>query len=173
MLVAVSIPCISDIGTTRSGEEENLVPMDSQLLPPMTNENRDSGSEWLGVHMLTPHYKSVTFAVKPPCRTMRSALDTILQTAPPIPDRVFDTVLPVHPQRFRDFGTFIRFSSSIRSAGVGGQAAVVVDLTHVGGHYFATVLPKELSYEALTEFLYPLTSDDDRPLSLFIGYTAL
>ena len=150
------------------------VSLESDRLPQITLENRDEGSEWLGVHLMTPHYKTVTLAIRPPERTMRSALDTLVQRFPSpsavSPDRVFDTVVPAHPQRSRNFGTFLRFSSSIRAVGVGGQTAIIVDLSHVGGHYFSAILPREIAHQELLDYLVPLSKDDDAPLLLYIGY---
>ena len=167
-------PCMSELCEPVDEVEEAVVLVESNRLPPMTLENRDEGSEWLGVHLMAPHYKTVALAIRPPERTMRSALDMLVQRFPSpsatSPDRVFDTVVPAHPQRFKNFGTFLRFSSSIRAVGVGGQTAVIVDLSHVGGHYFSAILPREIAYQELLEYLVPLSSDDDTPLSLYIGY---
>ena len=167
-------PCMSELCEPVDEVEEAVVLVESNRLPPMTLENRDEGSEWLGVHLMTPHYKTVALAIRPSERTMRSALDMLVQRFPSpsatSPDRVFDTVVPAHPQRFKNFGTFLRFSSSIRAVGVGGQTAVIVDLSHVGGHYFSAILPREIAYQELLEYLVPLSSDDDTPLSLYIGY---
>ena len=45
----------------------------------------------------------------------------------------------------------------------------ICDLTRLGGAYFATVLPKNLSHQSLVEFLAPLVSDIDEPLRFYIG----
>ena len=101
---------------------------------------------------------------------MRSALDLLLERSPDHPHRFFDIVVPLRPQRFEGIGSFVRFSSSVRNTGVGGQAVVVFDLTRVGGHYFSAVVAKELAYQTLVDYIVPLTSDDERPLSLYIGH---
>ena len=143
--------------------------MHSSSLPAIPDTGDETGSEWLGAYLLTPHYKTLTVAIRPPERTMRSALDLLQNKAPDIPGVIFDTVLPLQPQRFEGVGSFIRFSSSMRNVGAGGHAAIVLDLTRVGGHYFAAILACELSYGELLEYIVPLTHDDDAPLDVYIG----
>ncbi|OLP92431.1 hypothetical protein AK812_SmicGene25761 [Symbiodinium microadriaticum] len=50
-----------------------------------------------------------------------------------------------------------------------GYAAVICDLTRIGGSYFATVLPNNLSHEALVSFLAPLVPASDDPMRFFVG----
>ncbi|OLP80330.1 hypothetical protein AK812_SmicGene39256, partial [Symbiodinium microadriaticum] len=152
------------------GDEPRLLPLDAATLPSADDSNPDSGSEWLGAYLLAPHYKTLTLAIRPPERSMRSALDLLLDRSPDIPGAFFDTVLPLRPQRFGGIGSFVRFSSTVRNTGVGGQAVVVLDLTRVGGQYFAAVLAKELAYQTLIDYIVPLTSCHDVALSVFIGY---
>ena len=152
------------------GDEPRLLPLDAATLPSADDSNPDSGSEWLGAYLLAPHYKTLTLAIRPPEHSMRSALDLLLDRSPDIPGAFFDTVLPLRPQRFGGIGSFVRFSSTVRNTGVGGQAVVVLDLTRVGGQYFAAVLAKELAYQTLIDYIVPLTSCHDVALSVFIGY---
>ncbi|CAE7906300.1 unnamed protein product [Symbiodinium microadriaticum] len=63
----------------------------------------------------------------------------------------------------------IRFSSSIRGVGTGGLVAILLDLTHVGGHFFSAVLPQEIAFQTLQEYFRPLTTLEDEPLHVFIG----
>ncbi|OLP90627.1 hypothetical protein AK812_SmicGene27781 [Symbiodinium microadriaticum] len=100
-------------------------------------------------------------------------LVTLLQCVPADgrPDEhLFDTAVPIKPQRFSAAGSFLRFSSSIRGVGVGGLVAVILDLTHVGGHYFAAVLPQDIHYRTLQEYFLPLTTLDEDPSDVYIGY---
>ena len=161
---------VSGLRKDREGEARQLLPLDSRCIPTADPECPDTGSEWLSIYLLTPHYKTLTLAIKPPERTMRSALDLLLERSPDHPHRFFDIVVPLRPQRFEGIGSFVRFSSSVRNTGVGGQAVVVFDLTRVGGHYFSAVVAKELAYQTLVDYIVPLTSDDERPLSLYIGH---
>ena len=81
----------------------------------------------------------------------------------------FDTILPLRPQRFGGFGSFILFSGTTRHSGTGGFVAVVLNVTRVGGRYSATMLPTELSYKALQDFLTPLTGASEDPLVIVVG----
>ena len=71
-------------------------------------------------------------------------------------------------QRCAGRTSLLRFSSAIRCTGLGGQVAVVLDLTHVGGHYFATVMPRELSHQSILDYVLPLTTCDDDPV-FYVG----
>ena len=160
---------VSGLRRDADGEEPHLLPLDSSLLQP-PQDVQEQGSEWLGVYLLAPHYKTISLAINPPERTMRSALDLLLSRAPDVPGTFFDSVVPLRPQRFQGVGSFVRFSSSVRNVGVGGQAVVALDLTRVGGHYFAAVLARELEFRTLMDYIVPLTSCGDEPLSVYIGY---
>ena len=133
---------------------------------------RDRSSEdgtWLGVYLYTPHYKPITFAIQPPERSLRSVLDTIQAEVPGVPPGLFDKVVPLRPQRFQGYASFLRCPRVIHHSGTDGFAAVVCDLSRVGGHYFATTLPKTLDISVLVQFLLPLTKDDDSELQIFVG----
>ena len=152
------------------GDEPRLLPLNASSLQTPEPGSQDEGSEWLGTYLLTPHYKTLVLAIKPPERTMRSALDLLQERSPDVPGTFFDTVLPLRPQRFAGIGSFVRFSSTVRNTGVGGQAVVVLDLTRVGGHYFVAVLAKELAFQALVEYIIPLTNGEEPPIEIYIGY---
>ncbi|CAE7362443.1 hemA, partial [Symbiodinium microadriaticum] len=51
----------------------------------------------------------------------------------------------------------------------GGMAGVIVDLTGVGGNYFATFLPRTMEYASLRDFVAPLVRDGLDNLFFFIG----
>ncbi|CAE7808085.1 unnamed protein product [Symbiodinium sp. CCMP2592] len=73
---------------------------------------------------------------------------------------------------FKGYASFVRVASAIRPHENHGGVAVVLDLTHAGGRYFATVLPPRLDYEALVAFITPLTHHSDHPLCLHVGARA-
>ncbi|OLQ02188.1 hypothetical protein AK812_SmicGene14994 [Symbiodinium microadriaticum] len=50
-----------------------------------------------------------------------------------------------------------------------GNAAIVVDLTCVGGKYFPIVLPKRIAYATLLEYILPMTSALHEELHIFVG----
>ena len=129
----------------------------------------DKGSEWLGVYMHTPHYQMQQLAVRPAERTFLEVTKVLHAHATAPARQIFDTIVPLRPQRLTGFLSVLRFSSAARCTGTGGQAAVVVDLSCVGGGYFACILPKELSHHALMTYAQPLTSCEAEELDFFIG----
>ncbi|CAE7641216.1 unnamed protein product [Symbiodinium sp. CCMP2456] len=146
---------------------ESLCLHDARWPPSRTAEGDDR--QMLGVYVYTPYYKPQAVAVPTgPNDDLRKVLDVICDCMPGTPDGVMDSVVPLQPQRFSDYLSVIRFSSLIRHVG-DGQAAVVADLSRVGGHYFATVLPRTLSHSALLAFLGPLTNADLDSLRFFVG----
>ncbi|CAE7403766.1 GIP [Symbiodinium sp. CCMP2592] len=128
--------------------------------------------DWLGVYVYTPHYRPVTFAVRPSQRDAATVLRLVRRHALGVPDGLFDTVVPLFPQRFDAFASFIRFPSVISGCGDVGSAAIVLDLSRVGGRYFPTVLPRRLSPQALVDYVTPLTWHDDQPLIFYVGCRA-
>ena len=51
----------------------------------------------------------------------------------------------------------------------GGMAGVIVDLTGVGGNYFATFLPRTMEFDSLRDFVMPLAREGLENLFFFIG----
>ena len=152
------------------GCETRVLSASSPQFQNPTECSGDEGSEWLGIHLYTPHYRPLQLALRPPERTLQSVLDLIVQYDQGPDEHLFDTAVPIKPQRFSAAGSFLRFSSSIRGVGVGGLVAVILDLTHVGGHYFAAVLPQDIHYRTLQEYFLPLTTLDEDPSDVYIGY---
>ena len=123
----------------------------------------------LGCYVYTPHYCPVAVTVRmPPSSDLRYAMDVLTDCAPGVPGGLFNAMVPIHPQRQPGYLSVIRFPAHIRGAHE-GYAAVICDLTRVGGSYFATILPKNLSHQALVDFLAPLALHDDEPLRFIIG----
>ena len=130
----------------------------------------DDTHQHLGVYLYTPHYKPQAFAVPVSEGTsIREVLDTIIDCAPGDEVQVCDFVIPVVPQRCPGFLYAIRMPSIARGL-QGGMAGVIIDLTAVGGHYFATFLPKSLPHKDLTDFAMPLTKAGVEELFFFIGH---
>ena len=125
--------------------------------------------DWLGVYVYTPHYATVAVAVSVPRQAgMQEVFDVLQQHAPGVPPGLMTCLEPLRPQRFDEYLHVIRYPGCIRGVH-DGYAAVVADLTRVGGYYFATVLPRQISYGELIEYLTPLASEDDVPFRIFIG----
>ena len=137
---------------------------------PWTAEQIDTCEDsFLGCYVYTPHYSPVSLAVRmPPHADLRYAMDVLIDCAPGVPEGLFNAMVPVHPQRIPGYLSVIRFPAHIRGVH-DGYTAVICDLTRIGGSYFATVLPKSLSHEALVAFLAPLAPEADEPLRVFVG----
>ncbi|CAE7820405.1 rps11 [Symbiodinium sp. CCMP2456] len=141
-------------------------------LPWSRSARGSESSDWLGVYLLTPNYRTISCALRPYPRSLDAVADLLMRFAPGVPSRLFDLVVPLRPQRSDGFGFFIRFPSILRYIGTTGFAAIAFDLTRVGGKYFAAVLPRELGCHELLQYVMPLTSDDDAPLAIFVGCRA-
>ncbi|OLP82019.1 hypothetical protein AK812_SmicGene37367 [Symbiodinium microadriaticum] len=75
---------------------------------------------------------------------------------------------PIQPQRFDGYLHVIRYPSCIKGVH-DGYAAIIADLSRVGGSFFATILPRNMSYPDLIEFITPLSSEDEAPFRVFVG----
>ena len=123
----------------------------------------------LGVYLFTPHYTPHAFSMPvTPETTMRQVLDTILDCAPGDPMRICDFVVPLNPQRYGGYLFAIRMPSIARGL-QGGMSGVVLDLGCVGGHYFATFLPKSIAWDDLRSFIRPLIREDVADTYFYIG----
>ena len=107
----------------------------------------------------------------PPAADLHFALEMIADCADGVPEGLFDKVVPIRPQRIPGYLSVIRFPSILRRV-QDGYVAVMCDLTHVGGTYFATVLPRNISHDALVQYLHPLTSASEQPLRFVVGCRA-
>ncbi|OLQ10207.1 hypothetical protein AK812_SmicGene6142 [Symbiodinium microadriaticum] len=157
-------PCHDPERITRA--EENIRIRD---LPWPARHQEAGNDSMLGCYVYTPHYRPVALAVcMPPHADLRYAMDVLMDCAPGVPEGLFNTMVPIHPQRVPGYLSVIRFPAHIRGVH-DGYAAVICDLTRIGGAYFATILPKHLSHEALVQFLAPLVPPSDDPMRFFIG----
>ena len=124
---------------------------------------------FLGCYVYTPHYCPVALAVRMPAHAdLRYAMDVLTDCAPGVPEGLFNAMVPIHPQRVPGFLSVIRFAAHIRGVH-DGYSAVICDLTRIGGSYFATVLPTQLSHDALVEFLTPLAPEAEEPIRFYVG----
>ena len=70
-----------------------------------THHAEETGSEWLGVFLHTPHYQTQAFAVKPAERNLCAVTRIIHAHSPEQASRIFDTIVPLRPQRFAGFAS--------------------------------------------------------------------
>ena len=164
--------CYAPLGSFNFSSEDDIRDLAVvQVDPPWggVQSAEAEGSDWLGVFLHTPHYQTQALAVKPAERNICAVTRVIHKHSPELAAQTFDTIVPLRPQRFAGFASLLRFSSAIRCTGLGGQVAIVFDLTHVGGHYFAAVLPRELSYSALLDYVLPLSNCHGGSPAVYVG----
>ena len=126
--------------------------------------------KWFGAMLYTPYMQPIPVALReyqPP--SLQHYIDAILDASPGAAPMTYGCCVAVEPQRFREFGTFLRFPRHIKQVEGVNLCAVILDLTHVGGRYYACVLPGPIPHEDLMAFILPQTSDDDQPLLLYVG----
>ena len=126
--------------------------------------------KWLGVFVHTPMYHTVAAAVRP-SRSERAygLIDAILDHVGGVPHELYPVVVPIMPQRFPGYASFVRMPRVIRQEDGAGSTSIIVDLTRVGGQYFAEVVPKLSRYEDIEARLFPLTEGGEARLRLFVG----
>ena len=125
---------------------------------------------WLGVIVLTPHYRSQYVAIR--CRSFHGpqhVADVIVDSVPGGPPEVGVICVPVRPQRSVEYATFVRFPTSIRHHPQGRRAAVILDLTLVGGNCFPCLLPQQFTVRELVAFVAPMIPDSELPLRLYVA----
>ena len=137
---------------------------------PWSNEASDAMlGQSLGCYIYAPHYSPTAVVVRmPPEADWEFALDVLRSCALGVPDRLFDAIVPIRPQRIPGYLSVLRFPSIIRKVH-DGYAAIICDLTRVGGTYFAAVLSRNISHETLVQYLLPMTSYSDNELCVVVG----
>ena len=99
---------------------------------------------WLGITVYAPHVAPAAFAL----RASRSdTLEDIIKNVKRsgrIPHAKFDAIVPVHPQIHDGYLALLAYPSVIGQSEV-PKVAVVIDLTRVGGHCYATILRADIT----------------------------
>ncbi|CAE7237351.1 unnamed protein product [Symbiodinium sp. CCMP2456] len=154
-----------------SGHNEEFVAARALRLPlPRGVDDGGSSRDWLGVTVLAPHYQSTHWALFfNRNEGVDGLLSAVLDLRRALYYGVMDSVVPIVPQRFRGYASVLAFHSVVHQYGAHGHAPVILDLTRVGGRYYATVLPCRIDYEALLGFIRPQTRADLDHLELFVG----
>ena len=153
----------------RRHEDPWLVPMPSRHSCCPTG----GPGRWLGVTVYTPHYRSSHLAVR--CLDSHGVdhvTDVILDDAAGGPRDVAMTCVPTRPQRSSSSCTFIRFPTVVHHHPCGRMVGIMMDLSTVGGHFYACLLPQMIGYAELIEFATQQTSFSDDPLVVFVGDSA-
>ena len=138
-----------------------------------TTMERALPSDYLGFQLFSPHYQPVCGAIRATREQGLSFVQDQLQFAAPLdPYGLADCVVALQPQRFSEYASFIRYPSSW-DVPPHRTVAVILDLSHVGGHYFAAALPGQLSMDELTAFAAPHCSEVFDNLQVFLGFSTV
>ena len=100
---------------------------------------------------------------------LQSYIDVVLDSTPGADPLTYKCCVPVVPQDFSGYLTLLRFPHHIKDMPEGDLCAVILDLSRVGGMYYACILPNPLPYEDLIQFVTPQTNYDEAPLRIFVG----
>ncbi|CAE7247502.1 unnamed protein product [Symbiodinium sp. CCMP2592] len=96
-------------------------------------------------------------------------MDAVLQAVPGADTQLYDRCVPARPMQFRGWCTLILFPSIAARSPDGTMRAVIVDLTFVGGHYYACFLPEDIDFEELLHFATMQASYSEVEMLLHIG----
>ncbi|CAE7829728.1 unnamed protein product [Symbiodinium sp. KB8] len=165
-------PCLEDVDVTAPGdpvaaEREVWLTDDLGCLPVQQGAE---GGRWLGVIVFTPHFRPIRAAVR--ClhhHGLQHVLDVIQEQAPGGGIRNGQICVPVRPQPFPGFGTFLRFPAIVRHHPKGRIAATVIDLRRLGGHMFACLLPQRMPVDELFDFVTRMVAYSEEPFVLVVG----
>ena len=123
--------------------------------------------------MLTPHHLPVRVAVQWDESSGRKHLiDLVLAEAPGAVPGLYDACVPVRPTGC-GYGTFIRFPSVAKSCTGCPHAAVVLDLSFVGGHYYACLLPCDIPFDKLYEHAVQQATYSEIEMRVHVGESAV
>ena len=131
---------------------------------------RPEEERWIGGVVYTPYVRAVPFAVR--CthwQGLQHCLDVIKDSAPGVEPYTYNVCIPTRPQRFREFLSILRFPSSARGGLGQPVTAVLLDLTAVGGRYFACYLARTLPYQDLISFITPQIQESGIDLVITVG----
>ena len=140
-------------------------------LKPGTQVESDNATEWLGVVVFAPHYQPRALAVHMMhIHDSVDLIDVLCEHCADLFDPGLDCLVPLTPQRFGDgYATVLKFASAAGDSTPQPQAAIVFDLTRVGGPYFAAMHPIHTTTEGLIQVAMPLTSYGRDPFEVYIG----
>ncbi|CAE6971530.1 unnamed protein product, partial [Symbiodinium sp. CCMP2592] len=137
-------------------------------LPTSISLVHDDHCSWLGVTVFAPHAQPRYYAMPcdPGSRLDDVASQVLLREQATRPGYHF--LSPVVPQRHPGFAAFVLHTAEDDRL---RQVSVVVDLSHVGGHYYAASLPCGSTVADFLASVYRQTHVDDRPLRLWLPFT--
>ena len=128
------------------------------------------GGEWLGVYLHTPFFRESAVAVRPGTDgNIHSVIVAIQENVGGVPHHLFSSIVPITPPKIKGYASFMRLPSVLRGSGGVDKAAIIVDLTRVGGNYFASYVQRRMAYWDFEESIKVHTAYSDHDLHFFIG----
>ena len=126
---------------------------------------------WLGVIVLAPHCQTTewAFRLSREDSTEEDLFAKVLGLGPALYDGFFDAVTPVVPSKHPGYAMVLVYNTVTLSIGDMGHVPVILDLSQVGGQYYATVLPARMPYDDLRSFVLPQVRADVGDFLFFIG----
>ena len=126
---------------------------------------------WLGVIVMAPHCQTTewAFRLSREDSTEEDLFAKVLGLGPALYDGFFDAVTPVVPSRHPGYAMVLAYNTVTLSIGDMGHVPVILDLSSVGGQYYATVLPARMPYDDLCSFVLPQVRTDMGDFLFFIG----
>ena len=150
---------------------EPVLAVDMVRLPQALGETRvDVESGWLGVIILAPHCQPTTWAFGATfADTSVTLLTAVENLGPALYHGFFNAAVPVVPQRYPNYASVLAYNTVFAHVGAMGHVPVVIDLSRVGGSYYATMLPCRLPYRDLYDYVRPQLGSDVAGLLFFVG----
>ncbi|OLP77728.1 hypothetical protein AK812_SmicGene42181 [Symbiodinium microadriaticum] len=140
-----------------------------RLLPGAKPLEGEGHTGWLGVHVLCPFYQTEVWAIRC-CRD--ASPDAVLHGIDCLTEASFDIglgcLVPTWPQRHIGCATVLRYPACL-DALCPPRAAIVVDLSCVGGHFYGALLPMHLVTEDIRESVEMFVRGDLDGFDIFVG----
>ena len=106
----------------------------------------------IGVIAYAPHFRPAHFGLTVPRGASLNDVAQASQQLGNLPCQVYDAAMPIRRQRFDDCLSIICYPS-VASQIVPHKCAVLLDLSRVGGHYHAELLPADITLTAFKEHI--------------------
>ena len=121
---------------------------------------------WLGVTVFRFGFQCQCFGLR--CGQHPSLVGVTSQVSRQVQQRHDPTtrVVAIHPQRHAGYASFVAYSTVLDSLNL---AAVMLDMTSIGGHYFPVVLPTQLSVGDLFESVRAYHHSAAEPWEIVVG----
>ena len=165
---AVEWPLPFQVG---SGFSVDLRGQQAVLLPLGRNQvEGETEGRWIGVLIYAAYYQPSAWAIRlSPEDGLTELVEKVRAQCAETHDIGLDVFIPVVPQKHPGYAIFINYSSALDSFPHDGGKTVLLDVTRVGGHMFATMIPATMPYEAFEGLVRPQTHSGAEPFDLFVG----